>query len=1099
MKKGTIFIISLALFTALSFSQTNISGSVKGDDGSELPVANLLVRNTTTGTMTDLEGNFYLTLSDQDLSASGGEIVVSYIGYASKSFTVSVDKSSYDVVLKKDVLGLSEVVVTGMVGERQKTMTPYAISSLNREQLQQAPPTSAESAIRGKVAGAKIVKGSGQPGSAASVQLRGATSINASGRSQNPLYIVDGVILSNDAEMADIDASDIESIEVVKGAAGSSLYGARAAQGVVQIKTSRGKDLPFEKTRINFKSEYGTNELPKKPKLVKYHYYKLAESSYTDSNGVSVSSGDYIDDSGNWVDPRDPAGTRALDEFSPGIYFQDNEFKYVETGVPGSGDPQLLPSGGFDHLDRFFNPGEFRINTVSLSHNSPTTNFYTSFKNTKEPGIIYNLKGYERNSLRVNLDHKLADRLRLSTSTYFSQSSSDEALEDVGSPFFNLTFMSPAVDLLMVDTENYEQGALNGTWDDTYDQIFIAPDPIFPEMENPLYSFLYEDRDQERNRYLTNFSLSYTPLRFMTIQSNLSFDRATTDYTNYYPKGYKSTVGGSISDGFLYKYHSISQAMNADITASFNQDFNDLSLRSKVRYLYENDQFESMQAEGAKFSASNIPSLDVTTESKEIGSYQSEISSEGYYFISGLDFKNKYIADVLLRKDGSSLFGENERWQNYYRVSTAWRISEEPFWLGMKGTMDEFKVRFSQGTAGNRPNFVAQYETYSVSGGIISKENLGNKDLKPEFSTETEFGLDFSLLNRLSVQFTQANSVIEDQILLVPLQAPFGYESQWKNAGTLESNTMELSLQGILMDTRDIQWTSNFHFDKTEQKITKFDLPSYTWAPDGSQGMYVFINREGEQLGTLYGNKFITELSELPSFVNNAEFDINDDGYVVWVGSGNAYTQGISDSLWGTSGTLYSSDSSESANYNWGIPIIYVDETGSDVANLGSTVPDFNYAFSTDFRFKNFSIYALFEGQKGGNIYNLTRQWGMRDHKTGEDNQGGKSDENKKPSIYYDKLYNVRNTTSHFVEDGSYLKLQELSVRYNLNLSNFGLGNRLTVGVVGRNLLTWTEYSGYDPEVGHAASEGGSAVVSRFDGYGYPNFRTYSFILELDI
>ena len=310
-----IFLVCLATTITYVSAQTQISGTVKSDDGNPLPAANLAVRGTTSGTMTDMDGKFFLNLTEADMLASEGKLMISYIGYKSKTVTITDDQSNYDIVLEKDILGLSEVVVTGMVGAREKTKTPYAISSLNKEQLQKAPALSAESAIRGKVAGAKVVQGSGLPGSSASVQLRGATSIDASGRSQNPLFIIDGVILSSDANMGDIDASDIESIEIVKGAAGASLYGARAAQCVVQIKTSRGKDLGFNQTRINYKAEYGTNELPKKIGTVKYHYNLQSSTSYSDSSGHAVVPGDYISASGQWIDPRDRFGGRVPDYF----------------------------------------------------------------------------------------------------------------------------------------------------------------------------------------------------------------------------------------------------------------------------------------------------------------------------------------------------------------------------------------------------------------------------------------------------------------------------------------------------------------------------------------------------------------------------------------------------------------------------------------------------------------------------------------------------------------------------------------------------------------------------------------------------------------
>ena len=1157
--------VSFNILTA----QTTVSGIVKEEDGNGLPAANLVVKGTTNGTMTDSDGGFFLTLGAADLEKSGGEISVSYMGYASQSFTYNPDISTYEIVLKKDVLGMSEVVVTGMVGERKKTMTPFSISTVSKAQLDQVSSMSAESAIRGKIAGAKVVKGSGKPGNSASVQLRGATSINASGRSQSPLYIIDGVILSQKAAMADIDASDISSIEVVKGAAGASLYGSRAAQGVVKIETNRGKDIGFNQTKIKFKSETGYNSLPKKMKFVKNHHWKV--------NG----DGDYIDADGNVVDPRSFSG-RIPDEYAPGtgISFQDNEYKYVETGRPGyanssydlgeiftdmlngvydvgeeftdsgngiwdinevwtdangngvwdegeplddigngvwdegedfvdagngvwdedeafidGNDPTLLPDGGFDHFDRFFNPGQYSITSVSIGHNTPSTNFYTSIKNTKESGVIAYLNGNERNSLRVNLDHALGNQMELSTSTYFSQSISDEPQrETIGwtNPFADIQNIRPSVDLLAIDNTNYEQTAIGGQWNDIYDEIFILPDPIYRNNENPLYSLMHMENTRERNRFLTNLKLNYVPYSWLGIETNLSYDRSGQELTRFYPKDFKNEWGDGTSHGWMLKENEKTDALNGDITISLNKKYTDLNLRSKLRYLFEKDKYESVGAEGDWFAVAGIPSLGATTRGKDVGSLIQEINSEGYFFISGFDYKNKYILDVLLRRDGSSLFGADERWQSYYRTSFAYRLSEENYWDGLKDYLNEFKIRFSQGTAGNRPKFSAQYETYSIDGGIVSKQNSGNSELKPEFSTETEFGFDGIILDRFSFQFTKAHAIIEDQILLVPLQTIAGYQNQWKNAGTLECNTTEFSLQALLMQNKNITWTSNFNFDKSTQKIKEFNLEPYSWSPRGGPfDLHIFYNQEGEDLGSLHGNYVLQSASDLPDYVNGGNFQVNDDGYAVWVG-GADYTDGIANTLWGTSTTYYNADSSESSAYNWGMPII-----AGEKQIIGTTVPDFNYAFSTNFQYKRFSFYALFEGQVGGNIYNFRRHRSINNYMAPEIDQADKKEGYKKPTVYYDDLYNNGVPISHFVEDGTYLKLQELAVRFRPPMNLLGMDDNIIITFSGRNLWTRTDYSGYDPEVGIAGGTGGSATLARIDTATYPNFRTYSFSLEL--
>lgn len=1095
-----------------------ITGTVtSAETGEPLIGTNVYIGALNLGDASGGDGTYRITVPARLVQGQEADLTVNFIGYRSTiaTITLSPGVTTQDFSLERDVLGLEEIVVIGMVGETAAAKMPFAVGRIRAEDLQ-VPAISAEGALRGKIAGVRVVKGSGQPGSSASVQLRGATSINASGRSQEPLYIVDGVILSDGASMADIDAQDIESIEVVKGAAGASLYGSRAAHGVVQITTSRGKNLALGRTRIAFRSETGYNQLPKKIPYVSNHTFKLAESSYTDDNGHAVASGDFINDDGNWIDPRsaDQAGTRAIDWFGDaanGIRFQDNPYKWVATGVPDSllmytsgadsgkhywgpghrrtaiSPPLALPEGGFDQQDRFFDPGQFQITSVSLSQNSPSTNFYASFTNTQEPGVLYNLRGNERNSLRVNLDHNIMETLELSVSTYYAQSTMDEAAERMlaNSPFFDITFMPPDVDLLMVDKTDYEREALEGLWAPDTESVFIWADPTNTEEANPIYQLLNRKRERTRNRFLTNVRLNYRPFTWFGLEGNVSLDRTEHARSYFYPKGYKSLSGGGRL-GSLDKLNSSNEALNADLTASFLQSLGALTLRSKLRYLYEQDRYEETEAYGSNFAVGKVPSLDVAANTS-VGSEKREVLAEGFYFIGGVDYGGKYILDAMLRRDGSSLFGADERWHNYYRFSGAYRISEEPFWAPLKGLFNEFKLRISQGTAGSRPRFTAQYETFSVEGGFVSKENLGNTVLKPEFATETEMGIDFALRDRISVQLTTAKSVIEDQVLLVPMAGYFGYEAQWQNAGTLEAKTLEASVQAVLLQSKDLSWTANLVFDKTTQVITDFNLPAYTWEAPRSQDFFVFYNREGEVLGDMYGVRWLTSMDDLPTGASSDEFDINDDGYVVWVGTGKKYTQGISDSLWGTS--------SSDGDYGWGMPIAEEDTAGSTFLKMGSVVPDFSYGFSTHLRLGPLSFYALFEGQTGGYIYNMTSQWGMRDNKVAEVDQFGKDDVDKKPTLYYQKLYNVREANSHFIEDGTYFKLQELSLRYNLNL----MGTRLTVGVVGRNLLTWTDYSGYDPEVGVGGGEGGSAVMTRFDGYGYPNFRSYSFVFEVEL
>ncbi|MCH8327251.1 MAG: SusC/RagA family TonB-linked outer membrane protein [Candidatus Marinimicrobia bacterium] len=1089
MLKRTITILGFAVLPLIAFAQqgATISGTVTdAETGDVLSGANVNIASLGIGAATGADGTYHINASAETAQGQDIEITVNFIGYSVSTATISLTAGDHNqnFALSRDVLGLNEVIVTGVVGATPMTKVPFAVARLNAADLE-VPAVSAESAIRGKIAGVKIVKASGRPGSSASVQLRGATMINASNRSQEPLYIIDGVIVAG--TMADIDARDIETIEVVKGAAGASLYGSRAAQGVVQIRTKRGKNLALGQTRITFRSETGTNELVNRLKLVQQHSFKLN------------ANGDFIDKDGNVVDPRDPQGGRVTDWFEDdvdlGIRFQDNAYKWIATGKPekdGGGAPTMLPTGGFDNIDLFFKPGQYQTTTVSVSRNSVSTNFFASFVNSQEPGVLYNLDGSNRNSLRVNLDHSLRETLRLSVSTYYSQSVIDEVQDGtVGGAFFGLTFMTPDVDLLAIDTDDFERESLNGNWDaKTGDnaQLFVSPDPTDVNATNPIYELSYLDRQRTRNRFLANASLNYRPVDWFSLESNLSLDRSQTLSQVYYEKGYKTTEPSSVNDGWLSRTHGSTEAINADLTGSVFQTIGDLNLRVKLRYLFEQDIATGTGVRGSDLVVGGLPTLNAAKD-KFISSSSTKILAEGFFFIGGIDFADKYIIDVLARRDGSSLFGADQRWHNYYRFSGAYRISEEPFWA-LKDLFPEFKIRFSQGTAGSRPAFAAQYETYDVESGFVSsQQTLGNKNLKPEFATETEFGIDFAVMDRFYVQLTKATAVIEDQILLVPLSGAFGVPTQWQNAGTLENDIVEVSVQASVFSSSTLSWDIGVVYDAMTQTMTDLNVPEYTWAPPNSQGMTAFFNRKGEKLGTMYGARFIKGKSALPNEATASEFDTNDDGYVVWVGDGNSYTDGISKILWGTG--------SADGEYTWGLPIIELDDDGLEFLEIGNSIPDFNFGLTSNLRFGNLSLYVLFEGQNGGSIYNMTSQWGMREGKVAQVDQADKDEGDKKPVVYYETLYNVRKPSSHFVEDGSYVKLQELSLRYSLSLPGFT--NQISLGVVGRNLFTWTSYSGYDPEVGTGGGAGGSAVLTRFDGYQYPNFRSIAFVFEVGL
>jgi hypothetical protein len=415
--------------------------------------------------------------------------------------------------------------------------------------------------------------------------------------------------------------------------------------------------------------------------------------------------------------------------------------------------------------------------------------------------------------------------------------------------------------------------------------------------------------------------------------------------------------------------------------------------------------------------------------------------------------------------------------------------------------IDEFKFRYSLGTAGGRPRYNAQYETYSVSGGRISPVTLGNKDLKPEFSTEHEVGMDVSFFNYKAIlALTYAQTTTEDQILQVPQPSFTGFQNQWRNAGTLESKTYEATLDLRLFESPDLSWSAKLLFDKTRSEITQLDVPAFVYGVGGQGLGTVFYAREGEAVGTFYGVQAAENCGHLPAGMSCDEFAVNDDGFLVWVGAGGSF----SNPQWGTSGPTVGGK-----KLTWGTPFAgYCTDrsTGEETlfCDVGNTIPEYNIGFSTSLNWRGLNLYALVNHSANFDIYNQPLQWGTFKRFTGIYDQTGVNEADRKPIGYYDAWYAVSGLaiSSIYVEDASFTKLREVSLSYRLNPDQLGNLPGLTafssigLNLSGRNLYTWTDYRGYDPETGSDGGDTGSAAIARVDGYRYPNFRTFSASIE---
>jgi TonB-linked SusC/RagA family outer membrane protein len=990
--------------------------------GAPLGVVQVTVMGTAFTTLTRETGDYVLT----GIPAGLYTLQASRLGYASttrENVRVRDDAvEQVDLALRVSALALEELVVTGMVDPTSARRVPFAVGRVSGEALQ-IPAPNAISSIQGRIASASIVSPA-QPGGGVNIVLRTPTSIN---RSNTPLFVVDGVVLASTfgRSSADLSSLDIESIEVVKGAAAASLCAPLAAGRVIQIRTHRDTAPAAAGTQVTVRSEVGVNQLGRTISLARHHHY------------LTNAQGQYVDASGNVVAREDrivrPVAERFLD-------------------VPYR-DPT------FDHGKQFFDPGRFATNSVTIAGSSETTNFFAAFGNHQIGGVVLDHGGYARNDVRLNLDHSLGGNLRFSFSGYHMRSDREDIPSET---FFQLVQQAPDVDLLQPDPD--------GT------RYIWAPD-LLGVTPNPLYELVTSQDDEERTRTLGSLDLRWSPVGWFSMDGNLSYDRSDRATRFYFPRGRKTNVS-AWQDGAINRGNGLTTAINSALSAQFRGSWRDVSARLTLRALQESEDYEFVSTRARGLAVEGVPDLDAGTIALVSGSTQ-EIAAQGYFAMTNFDYKGKYIGDVLVRRDGSSLFGPEERWHTYYRASAAWRMAEEPWW-GLDA-LNEFKLRYSVGTAGGRPSFGDRFETYAFTdGGGVTKSTLGNRFLKPERTTEQEIGIDAIIHNRFSVQLSHARQKTEDQLIAVPLPAAFGFSSQWQNAGTVEGTTWEATFEAAVVERPNVRWTLGLVADRSRHEITEFNRRCFRTGTAST-----FYRCEGERLGTMYGTRFLTSLSELPAGVPANQFQVNDDGLVVWVGEGGSWRN----HQWGTTGSI------EGTTYAWGHPILQLDDGGSSaVVRIGDSNPDFNWGLSSNLRYGDLTVFALVNAQVGGDIYNRTKQRMYQYFRSGDTDQAGKPEEEKKTTDYYSSLYAANLINEWFVEPAGYVKLREVSLRYRLprsvleRLAGAGV-SELSVFATGRNLYTWSDYTGYDPDAG--------TPLARIDDFVYPQFRTLTTGLEI--
>lgn len=1075
-----------ALAGPVAAQQATITGRVTTEQGDPLAGATIVVANTNFGATTNASGQYSITIGAGAARGQSVILTARMLGYraADREVQLTPGTQEQNFQLRADPLRLDELVVTGVSEATSTKKLTFSVGRVSEEVLNVAPAVTPLGALQGKVAGVQVIQATGLPGSAPQLRLRGGTSITGS---QDPLIIVDGTITRY--SLADISSEDIERVEVIKGAAASSLYGSNAANGVVQIFTRRGANLPDGKIQVTSRFEGGQSFVTRRPATTQHHAYILGPD------------GDFV---------RRADKSRIL----PSLCQASDP---VPGGCPANrADIQDKAYPTYSKTaDALYDPGSFFTQYVSLGQRRGRTNFNASFQNTRNEGSVFNVSGFTRQNYRINVDQVLTDNIDLSFNAFYGKSTNEEPSGGgEGGAFFSIAFLEPHIDATAGCTKSGKTVTCPAPQDIGSQRFGSNPDgsPYAAFIRdkrsnaaNPLYELYSIKRDRIRSRFTGAGRLRWRPFSWLSAEGNYNYDQLSQEFIYREPQNFYLASGNPVPGGYQRSLlNNRSYNLGGTVTGVWRLNeggegiLKNIGVTAKGAYLYEDQDDHFLRATAARFIVKDVPEFTGTRpEDQRAFSEDIVIRNRNYFGIMTLDFNDRVLLDGLIRRDGSSLFGPDARWATYWRASGAIRI---PQLMGWEGKLEELRLRASYGTAGLRPNFFAQYEVLTPSGGAFVKDQLGNRVLKPARSKEYEIGANLEMASgRVTVEYNYSKKESTDQIVLAPLLAVTGFNSQWQNVGALESKTHEVALGLQVVNTRDVALQVNVVGDRVREVITQWDLPDASYGPDDSFSPFYFA--PGVRLGSMRGQRWVRSVEQLmedpakkalsgPGQTwDPANFEVNYDGYLV------------RKSQRGTNAER---------------PIEYVtcvatDQAGqctrtTNIHDIGVAAPDFRLGFSSTLAYKRLAITGLVDWSQGGQIYNGTGHWGTQDCADRRCDQAAKPEGQRIAEGFYQVgLYNGARANEAFVEDATFLKIRELSVNYTFNrreLNKIGLGrwmSELRVGVLGRNLFTFTPYTGIDPDVAPLTELNGeaSAFRTRMDWFQYPQFRTFTGFIEI--
>ena len=1053
----------LCLIGASIYAQSmKVTGKVVDGDGLEVIGASVVVKGAAgVGTITDLNGTYSLTVND----ASKDVLVFSYVGMASQEIKVN-GRSQINVTLKSDAVLLDEVVAIGYATVKRKDLTG-SVASVNSKELSKIPTSDVTQALAGRMAGVQVMQSEGAPGASISIRVRGGISIT---QSNEPLYIIDG--FPSEDGMSTLDPAEIESIDILKDASATAIYGARGANGVVVITTKSGAQGGGKAT-VTFDSYVGFKKIAKKLDVLSpYEFVKL---------DYERKVYDQTDSQESW--------DAAVKSFET-IYgkYSDIEANYANRE-------------GIDWQDQTLGRTALTQNyRIGVSGGTDKLNYSMAYSYYDEEGAMV-FSGSKKHNISFNLNSKVNDRLTVTARMSFDHMRVEGMGTSEGGDRFNkmqhILQYRPTI-------------GINGSDSD----LLGDEDPLFVDdagnvMQNPLLSAAEETKDKEYRTFQANGGFTFKIIKGLSFRNTTGMRYQTRRNDIFY--GDKSVTGKRSSiNGSIENIENGSFPTSNVLTYNWSNESNDLTVMA-------GQEFVSKWTRNFKASASNFPNDEIGLGDLSLGlagtpeSYQNYDDKLLSFFTRvNYNYKEKYLFTASLRADGSSKFGKNNKWGYFPAFSAAWRMGEEEFIKNLN-VFSDLKLRIGYGLAGN--NRINSYQSLAIMGSVTypngdstqsgyASNQVPNPELKWEANKTFNFGLDFGFFNqRLTISPEFYINRSSNLLLSAKLPDSSGYSSMVINAGETENKGIDLTINTVNIETKDFSWNTAITFSHNKNLVKKLTGEEVQlWEASFGYSQNTHIIGVNQPLGQMYG------------YVTDGLYQVEDFDYDA---ATKTYT--LKD------GIPYMGDKQNVQPGNWKFKNLdgSADNkiTESDKTVIGNAYPIFYGGINNNFTYKNFDLSIFFTYSYGNDVFNATKLTNTKsalDNKNVLDvansanrwvlvNDKGEmiTDPQELAAVNKGKTVasiidnEVGDTYIHSwaVEDGSFLKLSNVTLGYTFPkawLKKLGV-SKLRLYATGSNLFTWTKYSGFDPEV----STMGNGLTPGVDFGAYPKSRSFVFGINL--